>query len=211
MKKITCLIVDDHPAIRAGIKYLLTSNGIDVVAEASNGLEAMKAYQKSQPDVIILDMQIPVMDGAEVIRRIRSDNHDVKIIMLSSMLSDHDAADAIMKGVNGYVKKTDALDDLTFIVKHVVRGYNYFPDEIVNIMAKKNDLSTNGKTPLDILSSREKSVMRRLIEGKRNNEIANEMLLSCKTISTYKTRVLKKLDVNNIPELIDLVKKYESS
>jgi two-component system response regulator EvgA len=211
MKSITCLIVDDHPAIRMGIRYLLTSNGFDVIAEATNGVEAVQAYNRERPDVIILDINIPVMDGNEVIKRVRASDPDVKIIVLSSMLSDHDAADTILKGVNGYLKKTDSLDDLAFIVRHVSRGYSYIPDEIVNIVAQRNKLSTRGKTPVDTLSSRERNVMKRLMDGQRNKEIANEMMLSAKTVSTYKTRVLKKLNVSNIPELIAQVKKYESS
>ncbi|MFM5528002.1 response regulator [Aeromonas veronii] len=199
MKKV--LIVDDHPTIRMAVSMILSSASHSICGEANNGVDALRKYKELKPDVVVLDIGIPQMDGFEVIKRIKNDNVKTKIIILSAMDTQHIMIRCFQAGADGFVSK---LDELTFITEAIAiccKGKPYFPrNVIVNGTYSKN---INDPMIMKSLSDREMSVFLQLKRGLSNKDIANNMLLSEKTISTYKKRIMQKLNVTNFVELIE--------
>lgn len=197
------LLVDDHPVIRMAVRILLEQTGYEVLAEASNGVEAVQLARTHHPDVIILDIGIPDLDGFEVIERIKALKLESKILVLTSQPVAAFSLRCMQAGAAGFVSKQEDLNGLVNAIQAVISGYNYFPS-----------LPTGG-TPgesseaelLKTLSNREIMVLQQLAQGRTNKEIADVMLLSNKTISTYKVRLMQKLHVNSLVALVELAKR----
>lgn len=183
------------------VSMILSSASHSICGEANNGVDALRKYKELKPDVVVLDIGIPQMDGFEVIKRIKNDNVKTKIIILSAMDTQHIMIRCFQAGADGFVSK---LDELTFITEAIAiccKGKPYFPrNVIVNGTYSKN---INDPMIMKSLSDREMSVFLQLKRGLSNKDIANNMLLSEKTISTYKKRIMQKLNVTNFVELIE--------
>ena len=200
------VIVDDHPVIRLAVRVVLEREGYLVEAEADNGVDAVSLVQKLKPDVIVLDIGIPRLDGFEVIMRVRKLALATKILVLSIEPSAYMVSRCIQAGASGYISKEKDLSELVDAIKAVLNNNNYFPSYDLNPMGNIVGLQSE-TVNFNALSNRELMVFKQLVMGKTNNEIACDMLLSPKTISTYKFRIFCKLNAKNITDLIEIARR----
>lgn len=197
------LIVDDHPIIRFAVDTLL-SQGDYQVNQAKDGIEGASMARELKPDVVILDLGLPKLDGLSVLMRLRQVDDPPRIIVFTGMSSRLYARRCIEAGASAFVLKDEDLSTLGAALKAVLSGYSFLPDATHFSDKSDTELKRLGK-----LSNREFEVMRLIAKGSSNNEIAEAMTLSAKTISTYKTRIMEKLSIGTLVELIDLAKRNE--
>ncbi len=197
---IKALIVDDHPFIRATVKHLLKQENFDEIFEAGNGADALQLAREKRPDLIILDLAMPKLGGLEVISRIKALGLPCKILVLTSYLAVFFSTRCMRAGAMGYVAKTGELDELQKAIKAIMSGYSCFPSTASSTV-NRDDLQVTEKAMVDALSDRELTVLQKLALGLGNKEIAEDMLLSHKTISTYKTRLKEKLRMSSVVHL----------
>lgn len=202
----TILIVDDHSVVRLAVKILLEQNGFHVVGEADNGVDAWQLAKCLIPDVLVLDLAIPNLDGFDVIARILKEKLPIRIMVFSSGASDQMVQRCIRAGASGFFGKDKEITDLADAIKIIMKGVSYFPSHSFLGPERSNVFKTEHQL-LSSLSNREMMIMQQLLLGKINKEIADDMLLSPKTVSTYKLRIFTKLGVSNIPDLIKIVSK----
>jgi two-component system response regulator EvgA len=200
------LIVDDHPAVRMAVRLVLASEGFDIVAEADNGADALRLIELFSPSMLILDLDIPDIDGLTVIKEIVARELEVKIIVLTGWESGHFASHCMQIGAHGFVNKRNNLHELVDAVRVVRANHCYFSNELY--AAENSNNNQQEEKLLESLSPRELNVLQHLIKGANNKGIANSMLLSVKTISTYKTRILRKLNANDTLDLHALAKRH---
>jgi two-component system response regulator EvgA len=207
----SALIVDDHPLMRMAIRLILERNDIEVIGEASDGPTAISQARKLNPALIILDLCLPKMDGLEVITRLRSQRMPQKILVISSQAQAHFAGRCAQAGAQGFIAKSDALEDLGEALKTLRVGRVYLPAECYSLRVApiQTDHNLGERQRLNSLSDREVVVLQYLARGWSNKAIADKLLLSNKTISTYKTRLLTKLNASNLVDLIALAKRHE--
>lgn len=198
------LIVDDHRIIRDGLRRLIEDDGkLSVVGEADNGVAAILAAEKHKPDVILMDIFMPMLNGIEATRRILSGMVDTKIIILS-MHSDKRFIEEVFKiGAHGYLLKECAFKELKSAIDVVSNNQYYLSNNITNIVMK--DFISNikeNKSPFSQLSSREIEVIQKIAEGKTTSQIAESLNVSIKTVESHRRNIMSKLDLNNMAELI---------
>jgi two-component system response regulator EvgA len=200
------MIVDDHPFIRSALKMLLSHEQFEVVAEADNGSAAVQLAREYSPDLILLDLSMPKVDGLEVINRISALGLPIKILVLTSLSSVFFSLRCLNAGAAGYVSKTADPCELVRAINAIKSGYTFFPDLNVNSV-RKSDVHTSEQALIQSLSDRELSILQQLAKGFSNKQIGEAMLLSNKTISTYKIRLIEKLNVSSLVHLSDLAKR----
>ncbi|MDR6165566.1 DNA-binding response regulator [Pseudomonas sp. S10E 269] len=200
------LIVDDHPFIRMAVRSLLDQHGYEVIADASNGVDAVSLIRQYVPDLVLLDITMPKLDGIAVINRIRTLKLPTKVIVLTSLASDYYALRCIKAGACGFISKSDDLDLLCEVMKVVMKGLVYYP-ESVNVSTRKSDLMAREMELIASLSDRELSVLLQLSRGMSNKDIAENIMLSSKTVSCYKARLIAKLNVKSVVDLADLARR----
>ncbi|CND98783.1 response regulator transcription factor [Yersinia mollaretii] len=200
------LVVDDHPFIRETVKMVLEQDNFRVIAEADCGLTAMKLARQHHPDLIVLDIAIPKMDGLEVISRLHDIGLSQRILVLTSQLSDYYAVRCMRLGATGFVSKTEGLNELSKAANAIMSGYTYFPNLSINAITR-SDVGIQESDAIKLLSNREISILQYLAMGMTNKEISDLMLLSNKTISTFKTRLIEKLNVKSVVHLAELAKR----
>lgn len=204
---LKALIVDDHPFIRSSVKMLLKAGQVEVVAEAEDGVEAVYLARKHVPDLIVLDISMPLLDGLEVISRICALDLPIRILVLTSLDATFYAHRCMTIGASGYVSKSDDLEELMRAVKVIREGFSYFP-VLSNSSVRPVDNQTPEHELIQQLSNRELAILQQLARGYSNKEIGDAMLLSNKTISTYKTRLIEKLKVKSVVYLADFAKRH---
>lgn len=198
----SALIVDDHPVVRMAVEMLLAREQIHVVGKASDGVEAVQLVKTLSPNLVILDIAIPVLNGLEVISRIRIMGYPVKILVFTSQTASSFVPRCRLGGASGFVEKTEDLDDLLDAIRAIRAGYTFFPAEEFAQDFTAHSAEGDESEKLAQLSDREMMVLIYLAKGYSNIEIAEELTLSNKTISTYKTRLLSKLGVKTLVDLI---------
>ncbi|MCR3910675.1 response regulator transcription factor [Aeromonas hydrophila] len=201
------LVVDDHPAIRMAVNILLQQDYHHIVAEVDNGVDAVSMARKYQPDMVVLDIGIPRLDGIEVIKRLKEMDADIKVVILSAQATHHIMVRCLQAGANGFISKLDDLSLLKTVLVKIGKGQLYFPRDV--IAGAKNAHEVDRKDLLSALSDREMSVLLQICQGHTNKQIAESMLLSEKTVSTYKSRLMQKLNVTTMVDLISLAKRQE--
>ena len=201
------LVVDDHPAIRMAVNILLQQDDHHIVAEVDNGVDAVSMARKYQPDMVVLDIGIPRLDGIEVIKRLKEMDADIKVVILSAQATHHIMVRCLQAGANGFISKLDDLSLLKTVLVKIGKGQLYFPRDV--IAGAKNAHEVDRKDLLSALSDREMSVLLQICQGHTNTQIAESMLLSEKTVSTYKSRLMQKLNVTTMVDLISLAKRQE--
>ncbi|WP_251701861.1 response regulator transcription factor [Metapseudomonas boanensis] len=196
------VIVDDHPVIRLAVRLLLNREGYDVVAETDNGVDAIALAREHLPDLVVLDIGIPKLGGLDVISRLSSLEMPVRVLVLTGQNPAHYATRCMQSGAAGFVCKEGDLAELTSAVRAVLSGYSYFPSDVIK--SGKRQMGLPNETDLiGRLSDRELVVLKFLANGYSNKEIAEEMFISNKTVSTYKTRLLLKLNARTLIELVE--------
>ncbi|WP_166366611.1 response regulator transcription factor [Pseudomonas akapageensis] len=199
-------IVDDHPVIRLAVRMLLENEGYRVVGESDNGVDAMQMVRECLPDLIILDISIPKLDGLEVLARFNSMNIPLKILVLTAQSPALFAIRCMQSGASGYVCKQEDLSELLSAIKAVLSGYNYFPSQALNAVRQDNGPQTEAER-FKLVNDRELMVLQLFAQGRTNKEIAKGMFLSNKTVSTYKKRLMQKLNAGSLVELIEIAKR----
>ncbi|MBV6286192.1 response regulator transcription factor [Pseudomonas aegrilactucae] len=193
------LIVDDHTTILFAIRTLLEREGYKIVGEARDGVSAVSMARELKPDVVILDLGLPKLDGLSVLERLSQQSPPTRILVLTGRPPRLFARRCIESGASAFVRKDEDIEILRAALKAVLNGYSYLPDA-----SRFADRSSSDLERLDTLSNREFEVLRQLAKGAGNREIAEAMILSAKTISTYKTRIMEKLGAQSLVELIDV-------
>jgi DNA-binding NarL/FixJ family response regulator len=189
------LIVDDHALFRTGVANIINQEpDLRVVAEASNGAEAVEAYERVRPDVMLLDLRMPVMEGVEAVRRIRERDPRARVIVLTTYDTDDEIARALKAGAKAYVLKDISADDLVGCIRHVLAGKTYIAPAAAAKLAE-------GVTRVQ-LTPRELSTLRLMADGKANKEIANELGISDRTVKTHLGHLFEKLGVASRTEAI---------
>jgi len=204
MKKV--IIVDDHPVIRFAVKMLLERNEMEVVAETNNGVDAIQKTRECLPDLVLLDIGLPKIDGFQVLERLRTLNLSLKILVLTSQSSSHFAQRCKQAGADGFVTKSDDMSELLDAIKMVMRGYSFFPQSTYQSY-EQTDSYHDDDGLLVQLSDRELSVLVSIGKGMGNKQIGEQLLLSEKTISTYKHRLKQKLNAQSLIDLIDFARR----
>ena len=199
-------IVDDHPVIRLAIRMLLEHEGYEIVGESDNGVDAMQMVRECQPDLIILDISIPKLDGLEVLSRFHAMSLPFKILVLTAQSPTLFAMRCMQSGASGYVCKQEDLSELLSAIKAVLSGYNYFPSQALT-HARDAENTNNEIDLFKHVNDRELMVLQLFAQGRSNKEIAKGMFLSNKTVSTYKKRLMQKLRANSLVELIEMAKR----
>ncbi|TDF84143.1 response regulator [Pseudomonas sp. H9] len=200
---ISVLIVDDHSTVRFAVRTLLQREGFEVVGEAYEGETATQLARQLRPDVVILDIGLPGIDGLSVLKRLRLLEPSPRIMVLSGQPTELFARRCLDAGASAFVRKDEDLEALVSALKAMIKGYSIFPE----LSAQHGPLLSEQQR-LEKLSDQELAVLRLLSEGRSNNAIAERMHLSAKTVSTYKTRILEKLELNSLVELLDLSRRH---
>ena len=199
------LLVDDHTLFRNGLKMLLTTiPEFEVAAEASNGREFIDIIRKDHFDIVFLDIEMPDINGIEASKIIKSDNPNAKIIILSMYNNEEFVLKAISAGANAYLPKNISKRELLNAVEKVANGEEYFAEEIQKIiirsmMQKSNSIDV---PKLNTLSKREVQLLKLIVEGRTNKEIADELFISVRPVESHKNHIMVKLELKNQVELI---------
>lgn len=200
------LVVDDHSFIRAAVTMILSQEKFNVVGEASSGPDALELARRHKPDLIILDIAIPKLDGLEVISRIKKFDLTTKILILTSQPAEAYANRCRLLGAVGYISKVDQLNEFRKALATVMSGYIVFP-VLHSDSVHCERLDTSDQHLIDQLSDRELVVLKQLASGLNNLEIGKIMLLSNKTISAHKKRILVKLNLKSQVALADFARR----
>ena len=212
---IRVVLADDHVFVRDGIKSLLENEAnIEVVGEAIDGADALEVVADSKPDLLIVDIRMPHLTGIEVVEKLRSDNNNVKIIMLSMHESEEYVLKSIKAGADGYLLKGSSKDEFLKALHTVANGGKYFSGDISSILIGQltnSSVSSEPKQNLGeemMITKREKEILTLLLSGKGNKEIAEALEISKRTAEVHRFNLMKKLKVKNLMELSNKATEY---
>jgi len=207
MKNTEIFIADDHPILREGIKTALAKNsGYKVVGESDDGAAALKSIDSLKPDIIIMDITMPGLNGIAATRRITEDNPQAKVIILSMHRDPSYAIDAFRAGALAYVLKDSGLDDLLKAVEKVKAGSKYaspaVADELLNGVVDVIKRDRTSHDPYDSLSRREKEILKLIANGATSKKVADQLFISISTVKSHRNNIMKKLKVNDMASLV---------
>ncbi len=198
--KIKVLLVDDHKIVRDGLRALLEKEAdMAVVSESDNGRDAVKLAGEILPDVLVMDIAMPEMNGVDAARRIVADNPECGILVLSMLGDKRFVIEMLNAGVKGYLLKDCAADELVRAIRAIHRGEMYLSPHISGCIIK--DIINQVPEAPPVLTLREREVLQLLAEGKKAKEIAYMLCLSSKTVDTFRQSIMKKLGINSVAEL----------
>jgi two-component system response regulator NreC len=194
------VLADDHHIVRQGLRMLLERDGLQVVAEATDGREAVALAQTHKPDVVVLDLMMPLLNGLDAGREILQNHYATAAILLTMHTQEHQIATALRAGIRGYLLKTQAAEDLVKAIRDVLRGEIYLSPGVSRIVVESY---LSGAQPEgDPLAPRERQVLQLVAEGKTSKEIAALLGLTVKTAESYRARVMEKLDLHETAALV---------
>jgi two-component system invasion response regulator UvrY len=195
------VIADDHPVVRRGLRAIVEDALLPAdVHEAGNAAELLTLVRKREPDVVLLDIAMPGRSGLEALKELRREHPKIPMLVLSIHSADEFAVRSIKAGASGYLTKDSAPEELIDAIRTVVAGRRYLTPSVAERLASAVESDAKG-APHEMLSDREFHVLRMLAVGKTNGEVAGELALSAKTISTYRTRTLRKMGMRTNAEL----------
>ena len=195
------VIADDHPVVRRGLRAIVEDALLPAdVHEAGNAAELLTLVRKRDPDVVLLDIAMPGRSGLEALKELRREHPKIPMLVLSIHSADEFAVRSIKAGASGYLTKDSAPEELVDAIRTVVAGRRYLTPSVAERLASAVESDVKG-APHEMLSDREFHVLRMLAAGKTNGEVAGELALSAKTISTYRTRTLRKMGMRTNAEL----------
>jgi DNA-binding NarL/FixJ family response regulator len=204
MKPIRILITDDHALVRAGIRALVqNAAGIEVVAEASDGREALILIRSHHPDVVTLDISMPGLNGLEAAARIARDFPDVRILIVSAHANEEYVCQALRSGASGYLLKDAGAAELDLAVKALAKGEMYLSPAISKHVISDYVRRVGGeKGPLEMLTPRQREILQLIAEGNTTKEIAKKLHISIKTVETHRMQLMDRLDIHDIAGLV---------
>ncbi len=201
---IKVLLVDDHKIVREGLRSLLEKEGdIKIVAEADNGRTAAQRATEMLPDVVVMDIAMPEMNGIEATRRITAENPEIRVLALSMHSARRFVSEALSVGAKGYLLKDCAADELVRAIRTVAADKIYLSPDITDQIVKDyvKNLPDSPPAALNMLSTREKEVLQLIAEGRNTKEIAFTLNVSIKTIETHRQQIMKKLNLQSVAGL----------
>ena len=203
---IRVLLADDHTVVRDGLKALLESEGdIEVVGVAGDGIAAVQGCRRLKPDVVVMDIAMPLLNGIDAAKEILSENDKVGVIVLSMYASQEHIIRALQAGVRGYLLKESAGNEVIQAIRSVAQGKRYMSSGVAELVVEDYIAIVGDsivQNPLQKLSNRERQVLQLVVEGKTSADIACTLQLSVKTVETYRSRLMGKLGVHDIPGLV---------
>ncbi len=198
---IRIVIADDHAIVRDGIKRILAEQSdLQVVGEATNGENAVSIVNELKPDLVLLDIAMPIMNGIEAARRIHATNPQVQLILLTQSDLEEHLWNGLRSGVSGYVLKESASAELIFAIGAVAEGQSYLSPSMTKSLISEH--TTRGTTKQDELTPREQEVFKLLAEGYSNQAIAEKLFISLKTVQTHRAHIMEKLDLSSPTDLV---------
>jgi two-component system response regulator NreC len=197
---IRVVLADDHALVRQGLKALLEREGFQVAGEASDGQEVVRLVSNLRPDVAILDIGMPILNGIDAARELQKSSPRTKTILLTRHDEDQYVTEALRGGVKGYVLKNQAATDLVHAIREVSRGGIYLSPNISRTVVEA--LVSKSELPADPLTSRERQVLQLVGEGKSSKEVATLLGISLKTAESHRTRLMQKLDIHETASLV---------
>lgn len=197
---VRILLADDHELVREGIRALLEREGFQVIGQAADGQEAVRLAKQFKPQVAVLDLSMPLLNGVEASREITRISPTTKTIILTMYKEDQYALEALQAGVAGYILKNKAAKELIEAIRQVSQGMTYFSPEVSQAVIQAY---RSGLQPVSAgLSARERQVLQLIAEGKSTKEVAGQLGISVKTASAHRSRLMKKLDVHETAGLV---------
>jgi two-component system response regulator NreC len=198
--KLRAILADDHQIVRQGLRNLLQQAGIDIVAEAGDGREAVRLCQELKPQVAVLDLAMPMLNGLDAARELLRNSPDICVILLTMHTEEQYILAALQAGVKGYVVKTQAAEDLVLAVEQVCNGSLYLSPGVSQVVTQAYLKKT--EPVAEPLTQRERQVLQLVAEGKTTKEVARLLEISVKTAESHRTRVMEKLDIHEIAGLV---------
>ena len=199
------VIAEDHTILRAGLRALLSGqNGLEVIGEAGDGREAIRKVDTLQPDLLLIDLSMPKLNGIDAIREIKSQHPKIKIIVLTVHKSEEYIIAALQAGANGYMLKDASQNELLLAIDYVINGKTFLSpsisDKVVDAFLN-TDKKDKPAAVLDNLTAREREILKLVAEGNTNKKIADHLCISLKTVEKHRSNLMKKLDLRNTAAL----------
>lgn len=206
MEKFSILFADDHTLLRQGLISLTQNFSFidkDKISQAANGIEAVNQVKKSQPDLIVMDVSMPEMNGLEAVEAIKNQFPEIKVLMLSHYNNEPYVIRALKAGADGYMLKDAAVEELQGGLNEILAGHMYIsPDIDQTIVAKIESGEEGAVDALDILTSRQRSILQLIAEGHSTKDIAEKLFLSVKTIEAHRANIMDRLNIRDVPGLV---------
>jgi len=205
MSQTKLILVDDHQLVLDGLRSIIESqDDLEILAEAKHGKEALSLLEVLNPDMLLLDVDMPVLDGLQLLEELRQKDTAIQVIMLSMHAEKGIIERALKLGANGFVLKSAGKEELLHAISLIRTGEEYFSPQIMkNMLVKK--MPTDHKNIIEKLTPREREIVNKIIAGKHTKEIAAEMQISPRTVEAHKANIMKKLGVHHVAELIHVV------
>ncbi len=196
---IKVLLVDDHLIVLRGLRFFLnTQEDIEIVGEAGNGEEALTAVEEQKPDIVLMDLMMPVMDGVEATKRLKESHPQVKVVVLSSFSDQDHVIPALQAGATGYQLKDVEPDLLVETIRKAAKGEKYLHPKATDLlMSEMTGDASQQSAHMDTLTKREKEVLEQITLGKSNKEISSDLYITEKTVKTHVSHILSKLEVHD--------------
>ncbi|MBI5409823.1 MAG: response regulator transcription factor [Nitrospirae bacterium] len=204
MKKIRILLVDDHKILRDGIRSLLKEYpDLEVVGEAADGRTALRLVKELSPDVVIMDISMPDLNGIDATRRILADQPRIKVMALSMHYDKHFVSEIFKAGASGYLLKECAFEEMAHAIRVVMDNKTYINPQIASLIVESliNNSSRSSHQAFSLLTEREREVLQLIAEGKSTKQIASQLNVSSKTVESHRRQVMGKLNIRNVADL----------
>lgn len=208
MSKVTVFLADDHAILRDGLKAILSADSkIEFLGEEGDGREALFRVKEIKPDILVTDISMPSLNGIELSRELKRSNPEIKILILSQYDNDEYINELLSIGIDGYILKTNAKSELLQAINQIINGNSYLSPSITSRLMKTFSSSGKGsmheiKSCYDLLSPREREIIKLIAEGKSNKEMADVLCISIETVKTHRSNLMKKLGLKNIAEVV---------
>jgi len=214
MNQITLIIADDHPIVRQGLRQAIEADAaLKVLTEAGDGRAALEAIEKYQPQVAVLDIDMPLMDGFAVARAVREKKLNVEMVFLTIQRDEDMVNEAVNLGVKGYVLKDSALTDIVSCIKSVAGGQHYASSALTSYLVKRSSRAaalTEEKTGIKDLTPTERRVLKLIAEYKTSKEIADELCISYRTVENHRYNICQKLDISGSNALVKFALQHQN-
>jgi DNA-binding NarL/FixJ family response regulator len=202
---IRLLVADDHEVLRLALCEMLEKRGeFQVLAQASNGEELIKLIEQHSPDMVIMDVQMPRLDGIQTLEKLQEKDVHIPVLVLSADNGRKNVKGALRAGAKGFLPKNAGIEELEFAIDSILQGQTYLSPSITEHLMESNEESAATDNPLSVLTKREVEILKHLADGLPNRQIGKLLHISTRTVDTHRSNILKKLNLNTNAELVKL-------